>query len=292
MRPQTKQLISQGVLVCPSSKQRLQLADDGRSLLTADRKKTYPVIDGVPVLTDSYDEFRRQSGDMLRTDARKRSSVEGGGLIARLERYARRGYEGEDFHKAYESVFPSSDSGRTWVNIGGGQKRKSHQLNLNIVIFGSVDVIGDAQKLPFGDETVDAVCCEALLEHLPCPQEAVLEMRRILKPGGKVFASTPFMQNYHGYPGHYQNFTHQGHRLLFEAAGFRVLACGTGVGPVYTILTLNALFIKEFFPRPLSSWLSRLFRYATAPLRRLDRRLASHPSSYLLASTTYLTAVK
>jgi SAM-dependent methyltransferase len=43
---------------------------------------------------------------------------------------------------------------------------------------------GTAQRLPFADETFDAVRAERVLQHLRDPQLAVVEMKRVLRPGG------------------------------------------------------------------------------------------------------------
>lgn len=48
---------------------------------------------------------------------------------------------------------------------------------------------GDAQSLPFADNTFDAVVCGFGIIHVPNPQEALSEMYRVLKPGGRVAVS-------------------------------------------------------------------------------------------------------
>jgi ubiquinone/menaquinone biosynthesis C-methylase UbiE len=45
----------------------------------------------------------------------------------------------------------------------------------------------DATKLPFPDNTFDAVWSVYVLEHIPNPEAMLSEIRRVLKPGGSVF---------------------------------------------------------------------------------------------------------
>jgi ubiquinone/menaquinone biosynthesis C-methylase UbiE len=47
-------------------------------------------------------------------------------------------------------------------------------------------VQGDARALPFPDRTFDAVFLVATLGEIPQPESALREMRRVLKPGGRL----------------------------------------------------------------------------------------------------------
>ncbi len=47
---------------------------------------------------------------------------------------------------------------------------------------------GDAQKLPFADNTFDFVCAWGCLMHMPETERAIAEIHRVLKPGGKTLA--------------------------------------------------------------------------------------------------------
>lgn len=62
----------------------------------------------------------------------------------------------------------------------------------------SPHVDGDIQKLPFRTGSVDGIICKDVLEHVPEPQRAVEEMYRVLKSGGVLFVSIPFIHPYHG----------------------------------------------------------------------------------------------
>lgn len=49
----------------------------------------------------------------------------------------------------------------------------------------------DGTRLPFGDRTFDAVAFSSVLHHLPDVPSALAEARRVLTPGGFVFAFDP-----------------------------------------------------------------------------------------------------
>jgi ubiquinone/menaquinone biosynthesis C-methylase UbiE len=50
--------------------------------------------------------------------------------------------------------------------------------------------VGDAQALPFGNGTFDAVLAAFILNHLPDPARGLAECRRVTRSGGLVLAST------------------------------------------------------------------------------------------------------
>lgn len=50
---------------------------------------------------------------------------------------------------------------------------------------------GDAEHLPFDNETFDFVNLSEVIEHVESPERALLEVRRVLKPGGYAYVSVP-----------------------------------------------------------------------------------------------------
>ncbi len=48
----------------------------------------------------------------------------------------------------------------------------------------------DAQSIPYADETFDALIANHMLYHIPDRPQAIAEMKRVLKPGGRLFATT------------------------------------------------------------------------------------------------------
>ncbi len=74
----------------------------------------------------------------------------------------------------------------------------------------SVDVVGDARKMPFSDASMDVVLITQVLEHIPDPIAVIGEIRRVLKPGGTLLLSVPSIFPQHGSPGDYWRYMPQG----------------------------------------------------------------------------------
>jgi SAM-dependent methyltransferase len=51
--------------------------------------------------------------------------------------------------------------------------------------------LGEAEHLPFADNSFDLTTCQTLLIHLPKPDRAIAEMLRVTKPGGLVAVAEP-----------------------------------------------------------------------------------------------------
>lgn len=80
------------------------------------------------------------------------------------------------------------------------------------------DIVGDIQRLPLADGSIEGIVCLSVLEHVPDPWRAVSEMHRILKPGGRALVHVPFLHPDHGTPTlpDYHRFTSDGVRRLFR----------------------------------------------------------------------------
>jgi SAM-dependent methyltransferase len=83
------------------------------------------------------------------------------------------------------------------------------------------------EPLPFEDGSFDGVVLKDVLEHVGDPAALVREVARVLRPDGRVFASSPDAQRWvwDDYT-HRRPFTRKSYRLLFEDQGFRVERLG------------------------------------------------------------------
>jgi SAM-dependent methyltransferase len=75
------------------------------------------------------------------------------------------------------------DASRTMLERGAEELRRSGTANLTLVR-------GNSTALPFRDASFDASCCFAALHLFDDPFAALDEMRRVLKPGGRIALMT------------------------------------------------------------------------------------------------------
>lgn len=72
------------------------------------------------------------------------------------------------------------------------------------------------------DSVYDSVLCSEVLEHIAEPHLALGEMARVLRPGGSLILTVPFMGRLHEEPFDFFRYTEHGLRSLLEAADFEV----------------------------------------------------------------------
>lgn len=147
------------------------------------------------------------------------------------------------------------------LDLGGGQPFMKHMAKykslfdgLEYLVVDNVakyqpDIVADITNLSIEDNFADAVVCKAVLEHVPEPHKAVLEMYRVLKPGGKVFIYVPFLYSYHGNNDYkdYYRYTRDGLEFLFK--DFSTVEIVSVRGAIETWLYLLPFkFIRKFAP--------------------------------------------
>ncbi len=125
------------------------------------------------------------------------------------------------------------------------------------------DFCCSADRIPVNDASFDtALLCE-VLEHLKEPEKVLGEIFRILKSGGALIISTPFLFPVHADPYDFQRWTDAKIRLIVESLGFsdiKVKPMG-GIGAVlYDLLLISFKTIQNRYCRLLGRIGLRLTR--------------------------------
>ena len=105
--------------------------------------------------------------------------------------------------------------------IGNGISELYTRADLDLIAFDiysspHVQIVADGHSVPLRNHCVDGVIIQAVLEHVVAPHIVVSEIERVLRPGGVVYADTPFLQQVHEGPYDFCRFTESGHRYLFK----------------------------------------------------------------------------
>lgn len=79
-----------------------------------------------------------------------------------------------------------------------------------------ISYVSPIESLPIPDAQYDVVLCTQVLEHVRHPMPALLEMTRVLAPGGHLFLTTLGVYPFHPHPGDYWRWTQQGFEAMFE----------------------------------------------------------------------------
>ena len=113
---------------------------------------------------------------------------------------------------------------------------------LDVVPDYNPHIVGDIHALPFDNNTIDAILCISVLEHVEDPRQAIKEMYRVLKPGGYCFVYVPFLFYYHaekGYFPDYWRFTKDVLPVLFK--DFSFMEIKSALGAIATWVNISPL---------------------------------------------------
>ena len=278
---------------CPACKTALV-----RDLYCATCQMKYPSTRGVPILLNEGNSVFRISDYIEPQGAYGGASSYTGNLDNRtgLRQIYRRAmfrlseapfpHRDYDVNAAVEYILQQLPQAQILV-IGAGDTTIKGNAAYTDVSFGkNVACIADAHDLPFLDESFDACIACAVLEHVVDPYRCVAEIMRVLRPGGYVFAETPFMQPVHMGAHDFTRFSFLGHRRLFRH--FTEIRSGMCGGPGVSAAQLLRYAITSFSDKPnLKKWLKLIGLIGTYPLRWLDHLSHANQSAYDSASGFY-----
>lgn len=148
------------------------------------------------------------------------------------------------------------------LDVGSGSRRYDHLFEGQVTAIdvhpdvGRAIMYGDIHAIPFPDQSFDSVVCFEVLCYSPNARTALRELVRVLKPGGHILLSTPFLLRD---SGDRVRFTKQYlEELLAELhpKSAEVIGCGNAWTIIWDILRSRIVDTKS---RPKKMVLSLLF---------------------------------
>jgi SAM-dependent methyltransferase len=85
------------------------------------------------------------------------------------------------------------------------------------------DALYDGRSLPFADASIDNILCNQVLEHVFEPAAFLSELHRVLRPGGRLMMTVPFVWDEHEQPYDFARYSSFGLAHLTQRCGFQIV---------------------------------------------------------------------
>ena len=139
--------------------------------------------------------------------------------------------------KPYQSLFTNTSQ---YIGLDYESEGHSHEKE-------QIDVLYDGKTIPFPDESFDSVFSSEVFEHIFNLEEIVPEIKRVMKKGGKILITCPFVWNEHEVPVDYARYTQFALKHLFEKNGFEILVQDKSGDFTMSIYQMKMVYFNEHF---------------------------------------------
>ncbi|MGQ3685113.1 MAG: class I SAM-dependent methyltransferase [Candidatus Loosdrechtia sp.] len=166
------------------------------------------------------------------------------------------------FYFARKGLFENISSLAKYINgrvldVGCGQRpykklfNSSQYIGLELDTFENrrskkADYFYDGKVFPFQDNEFDSVIVNEVFEHVFNPVEFLHEIYRVLKPGGSLLMTVPFVWDEHEQPHDFARYTSYGLRHLLEKSGFEIIEYRKSICDIRVVFQLlNGYIYKK-----------------------------------------------
>jgi len=139
----------------------------------------------------------------------------------------------------------------------------------------NIDDVCDVLNLKYPPESFDTVISTQVMEHVNNPYKMAAGIYKVLKPGGKVIVTAPFLIPMHSDPGDYFRFTAGGISEIFKQSGFSIIESGHYGG--FFIVLSEMIHFSWFNP----------YKHKSNRLMTLIEKIAKFLDKIFAAKTIY-----
>lgn len=139
------------------------------------------------------------------------------------------------------------------------------------------DITWDGAIIPCPDNSFDVILCTEVLEHVRDPATILREANRVLKPGGTIVITTPFLWVLHEVPNDYQRLTPFSLDLLLRETGFSVVHIDALGGFDASLAQMLGLWVVL---RPMKPLYRRMCKRILGPIVRLLNTIDRAPKEF------------
>ncbi|RYD98296.1 MAG: class I SAM-dependent methyltransferase [Sphingobacteriales bacterium] len=138
--------------------------------------------------------------------------------------------------KPYEPLFEVTE----YIGVDYAGEGETYPKN-------KVDFLYDGKTLPFADEHFDGVFTTEVAEHIFNLPEILIEVHRVIRPGGLLLLTCPFTMPEHEMPNDYARYTSVSIKYVLEQSGFSVLESTKTGNFVESIFQLWIIYTDRAF---------------------------------------------
>lgn len=143
------------------------------------------------------------------------------------------------------------------------------------------DMFWDGYTIPLADNSQDWIIVTEFLEHYYDTASILKEMRRVLKPGGSLFFSIPFIYSLHEVPHDHHRFTPFSLSKHFTDAGYVSHDIYPRGGFNYSLVIMMSLWAKQAGSKGLIRLVVKFFLFCFhRTLIRNDKKYATYNKGY------------
>jgi SAM-dependent methyltransferase len=153
-------------------------------------------------------------------------------------------------------------TGKT-LDIGCGQRPYEHLVASTQYIgleidtpvaraIGKANVYYSGERFPFEDASFDSVMLNQVFEHVFNPDEFFQEVNRVLKQGGRLLMTVPFIWDEHEQPHDYARYSSFGLTWILSKHGFQIVKQNKSVNDLGLLFQLlNGFTYKKIVTKNL-----------------------------------------
>jgi SAM-dependent methyltransferase len=155
-------------------------------------------------------------------------------------------------------------------------------LQNNPIHLNHPDIVWRDGKIPLENDSVDCAISTEVFEHCPDPEAVMKEIFRVLKPGGILFFTVPFLWPLHEVPFDEYRYTPFSLRRHLINSGFVDVELEVFGGWDASLAQMLGLWIRR---RPMRRWLRRVMSLMVWPLVYFLFKLDSGSSTEIRESS-------
>lgn len=166
------------------------------------------------------------------------------------------------------------------LDFGGGSKPyqdlfKNSQNYFSIEVFSNKenlksDIYYNGSELPFADNTFDSILCTEVFEHVEKLDDVIDELYRVLKPGGRMIVTTPFMCMEHEMPYDFRRFSFNGLLKLMKKNKFKILASQKLLNNFHVFFQTLNFYIYQVFLKKKTRYLKYIIYFLAGSINFLS----------------------